>query len=89
MSIYSDYKVGAMSEVEFHNACVTENMKDRAYLEDLAYGEVNPNKMCQNCLFMKYASRAEGKDLCICTYDMDDLCVVEYTDYCDLWESGK
>lgn len=36
MSIYSDYKVGAMSEVEFHNACVTENLKDRAYLEDLA-----------------------------------------------------
>ena len=29
MSIYSDYKVGAMDEVEFHNACVTENMRDR------------------------------------------------------------
>lgn len=29
MSIYSDYKVGAMDDVEFHNACVEENMRDR------------------------------------------------------------
>lgn len=29
MSIYSDYKVGAMDDIEFHNACVRENMIDR------------------------------------------------------------
>lgn len=29
MSIYSDYAVGAMDEVEFHNACVEENIRDR------------------------------------------------------------
>lgn len=29
MSIYSDYKVGALSEVEFHNACVEMNARDR------------------------------------------------------------
>lgn len=56
--------------------------------EDLAYGEVNPDKMCQNCIFMKLASRSDGDDLCICTYDEKDYNVVEYTDYCDLWEYG-
>ena len=29
MSIFSDYKVGALSEVEFHNACVEMNAQDR------------------------------------------------------------
>lgn len=29
MSIYSDYKCGAMDDVEFHNACVEENDQDR------------------------------------------------------------
>lgn len=29
MSYISDYKAGAMDDVEFHNACVTENMRDR------------------------------------------------------------
>ena len=29
MSIFSDYKVGALSEVEFHNACVEMNARDR------------------------------------------------------------
>lgn len=29
MSIFSDYKVGALSEVEFHNACVEMNVQDR------------------------------------------------------------
>ena len=29
MSIFSDYRVGALDEVEFHNACVEENARDR------------------------------------------------------------
>ena len=29
MSIFSDYRVGALSEVEFHNACVEMNARDR------------------------------------------------------------
>lgn len=29
MSIYSDFAVGAMDDIEFHNACVEENMRDR------------------------------------------------------------
>ena len=29
MSIYSDYKCGAMDDVEFHNACVEENARER------------------------------------------------------------
>ena len=29
MSIFSDYAVGALSEVEFHNACVEMNAQDR------------------------------------------------------------
>ena len=29
MSIFSDYRVGALSEVEFHNACVEMNAQDR------------------------------------------------------------
>ena len=29
MSIFSDYKVGALSDVEFHNACVEMNAQDR------------------------------------------------------------
>ena len=29
MSIFSDYAVGALSEVEFHNACVEMNARDR------------------------------------------------------------
>ena len=29
MSIFSDYEVGALSEVEFHNACVEMNARDR------------------------------------------------------------
>ena len=29
MSIFSDYKVGALSETEFHNACVEMNARDR------------------------------------------------------------
>ena len=29
MSMYSDYKVGAMNELEFHNECVKENRRDR------------------------------------------------------------
>ena len=37
MSIFSDYKVGALSDVEFHNACVEMNARDRwerEYLDD-------------------------------------------------------
>ena len=29
MSIFSDQKVGALSDVEFHNACVEMNARDR------------------------------------------------------------
>lgn len=29
MSIFSDYKCGALSEVDFHNACVEMNRLDR------------------------------------------------------------
>ena len=29
MSIFSDYKVGALSDLEFHNACVEMNARDR------------------------------------------------------------
>lgn len=29
MSVFSDYKAGALSEVEFHNACVEMNARDR------------------------------------------------------------
>lgn len=29
MSIYSDYKGGALSETEYHNLCVQENARDR------------------------------------------------------------
>lgn len=33
MSIYSDYAAGALDEVEFHNACVEENLRDRCERE--------------------------------------------------------
>ena len=88
MSIYSDYKCGAMTETEFHNACVTENMKERAYFEDLYYGEPTEHQCC-TCIFHKYATRPEEKDICICIYDENDFNVVEETDTCDLWEDGK
>ena len=29
MSMYSDYRVGALTEEEFDNLCVEENMRDR------------------------------------------------------------
>ncbi len=29
MSIFSEYKCGAISDVEFHNACVEMNAQDR------------------------------------------------------------
>ena len=29
MSIFSDYAIGALSEVEFHNACVEMNARGR------------------------------------------------------------
>ena len=29
MSVFSDYKCGAISDIEFHNACVEMNAKDR------------------------------------------------------------
>ena len=29
MSVFSDYEIGALSEVEFHNACVEMNAQDR------------------------------------------------------------
>ena len=43
MSMYSDYKVGALSDVEFHNLCVEENMRERYYEERL-----NDRLYCQN-----------------------------------------
>ena len=33
MSIYSDYKVGALSDDEFNNLCAIENRKER-YIDD-------------------------------------------------------
>ena len=42
MSIFSDYKVGALSDVEFHNACVEMNARDRWEREheyDFSYDE--------------------------------------------------
>lgn len=34
ISIYSDYKVGALDDVEFHNLCVEENARERAYIDE-------------------------------------------------------
>lgn len=89
MSMYSDYKCGAMTETEFHNACVRENLKEHESFEDFCKYELNPDKMCQTCIFHKYATRPEEKDICICIYDENDFNVVEETDTCDLWEDGK
>lgn len=38
MSIFSDYAVGALSDVEFHNACVEMNAQDR-YEREHEYDE--------------------------------------------------
>lgn len=46
MSMYSDYKVGALSDVEFHNLCVEENMRER-YNEEHLYDSM-PWLYCQN-----------------------------------------
>ena len=40
MSIFSDYRVGALSEVEFHNACVEMNARDR-WEREHEYDEVD------------------------------------------------
>ena len=89
MSIYSDHNCGAMDDQEFHYACVRENRKEHENYKDFCKYELNPDKTCLNCVFMKNASRADGDDLCICTYDENDFNVVEHTDYCDLWECGQ
>lgn len=34
MSIYSDYKVGALSDDEYDNLCAIENRKERAYIDE-------------------------------------------------------
>lgn len=39
MSIYSDYKVGALDEVEYHNMCVEENARDRYEREHMYIDE--------------------------------------------------
>ena len=50
MSIFSDYKVGALSDVEFHNACVEMNAQDRwerehEYIDDFEkYAEENDDE---------------------------------------------
>lgn len=33
ISIYSDYKVGALSDEEYHNLCAIENRRER-YIDD-------------------------------------------------------
>ena len=41
MSVYSDYKVGALSETEYQNLCVRENARDRCereYIDDFERG---------------------------------------------------
>lgn len=41
MSVYSDYKVGALSETEYHNLCVEENARERyerEYIDDFERG---------------------------------------------------
>jgi len=35
MSIYSDYKCGAMSDWEYRQACARENRKEREYEQDI------------------------------------------------------
>ena len=34
MSIYSDYKCGALSDDEYRNICNRENARERAYVDD-------------------------------------------------------
>lgn len=34
MSIYSDYKVGALSDDEFRNMCIRENRQEREYIDE-------------------------------------------------------
>ncbi len=34
MSIHSDYKVGALSDVEYRNLCAEENRRERAYIDE-------------------------------------------------------
>ena len=32
MSTWSDYKCGGLSDIEYNNECIRENMRERAYL---------------------------------------------------------
>lgn len=54
MSLYSDYKAGAISELEFQLAGEIENRKERAYFEDMQkelYTDDpdDPHWCCENC----------------------------------------
>ena len=63
MSIFSDYKVGALSDVEFHNACVEMNARERYYEDSMYYtddefdgcpydySEVDEGDECIGCKF--------------------------------------
>ena len=48
MSIFSDYKVGALTDEEFHNECVKMNMQDR-YEQEHMYDddEDDEDMMCE------------------------------------------
>lgn len=50
MSIYSDYECGAMDDIEFHNACVEENARDRWEREHDGYCQNDfDNDECIEC----------------------------------------
>ena len=34
MSIFSEYRVGALSDIEFHNACMRMNREERDYVDE-------------------------------------------------------
>ena len=54
MSIFSDYKCGAMSDREFHNACVHMNAEDRWEREH----EFDEEQTCGLCVCF-------GTDACV------------------------
>lgn len=40
MSIYSDYKVGALDEQEFHDLCARENRRELAFDKATYWGDI-------------------------------------------------
>lgn len=47
MSYISDYKVGALSEIEYRNECAMENARARYEESHEDYGFVCPNVSCE------------------------------------------